>query len=261
MNILKYTKIFQITILNSFAYLYDMIISSFFMLIIMFIFINLWNAIYQNSLNIEGFTLPMMIWYLVITESIIFSERRFSDHISDDIKTGVVAYNLNKPYNYILFKFMQFIADAILRFVISLVLGGAIAYIMIGPIELSLSTTLSFISMLFALILLFFFVMMIGALAFWIEDTRAFYFIYQKLVFTLGGMLIPLEFFPESLQMISRLFPFQALCYLPAKLFISFSYSLFFKTIMIQLLWIIIIAIITYLIFNFAIKRLEINGG
>jgi ABC-2 type transport system permease protein len=261
MSFVKYGKVLQITVFNSLAYIYDMMVSSLFMVIIMFIFINLWDAIYQNKAAIDGFTFPMMIWYLVMTESIIFSERRFSDQISDDVRAGTIAYNLNKPYSYVLFKFMQFVGDAIFRFSIAFIFGSLLAYFFVGPIEFQIQNVLSFVSVAFALTLSFLFVMIIGILAFWLEDTRSFYFLLHKLIFTLGGMLIPLELFPSILQKIAVVLPFQAICYLPAKLFVAFSYDLFFQTILIQIFWIVVLMIITFGIFIFAMRRLEINGG
>jgi ABC-2 type transport system permease protein len=39
----------------------------------------------------------------------------------------------------------------------------------------------------------------VAASAFWLGDARATWFLYQKLVFILGGMLLPLEVMPGAL--------------------------------------------------------------
>lgn len=49
---------------------------------------------------------------------------------------------------------------------------------------------------------------LIGLAAFLVEETNSFELIYQKAVFILGGMLLPLDMFPEWLQRIARLLPF-----------------------------------------------------
>jgi ABC-2 type transport system permease protein len=44
-----------------------------------------------------------MIWYVTITELLwyILGGRQLCRKISDDVKGGNIAYNINKPYNYI----------------------------------------------------------------------------------------------------------------------------------------------------------------
>ena len=54
--------------------------------------------------------------------------------------------------------------------------------------------------------------------AFWLRDARSTWFLYQKLVFLLGGMLLPLEFLPRALADVARALPFAAMAYAPARL-------------------------------------------
>ena len=54
--------------------------------------------------------------------------------------------------------------------------------------------------------------------AFWLRDARSTWFLYQKLVFLLGGMLLPLEFLPTGLGDVARALPFAAMAYAPARL-------------------------------------------
>jgi ABC-2 type transport system permease protein len=39
--------------------------------------------------------------------------------------------------------------------------------------------------------------------AFWLSDAKATWFLYQKLVFLLGGMLLPLQLFPAWLERVA----------------------------------------------------------
>ena len=54
--------------------------------------------------------------------------------------------------------------------------------------------------------------------AFWLRDARSTWFLYQKLVFLLGGMLLPLEFLPRALADVAKVLPFAAMAYAPARL-------------------------------------------
>ena len=57
-----------------------------------------------------------------------------------------------------------------------------------------------------------------AAAAFWVRDAGSTWFLYQKLVFILGGMLLPLEVLPGWLQTVARVLPFMAMAYVPARL-------------------------------------------
>src|SRR3954449_1091069 len=54
--------------------------------------------------------------------------------------------------------------------------------------------------------------------AFWLRDARSTWFLYQKLVFLLGGMLLPLEVLPGRLRTVAEALPFSAMAYAPARL-------------------------------------------
>ena len=57
-----------------------------------------------------------------------------------------------------------------------------------------------------------------AAAAFWIRDARSTWFLYQKFVFILGGMLLPLEVLPDWLHRIAVVLPFATMAYAPARL-------------------------------------------
>jgi ABC-2 type transport system permease protein len=57
-----------------------------------------------------------------------------------------------------------------------------------------------------------------AAAAFWVRDAKGTWFLYQKLVFVLGGMLLPLEVLPGGLLAVAKALPFMAMSYAPARL-------------------------------------------
>lgn len=62
---------------------------------------------------------------------------------------------------------------------------------------------------------------LIGLGAFWLEDTSGLTIIYSRLTMILGGMLIPIGLFPESLQPLLKLLPFASIIGGPARLFVD----------------------------------------
>jgi ABC-type glutathione transport system ATPase component len=80
--------------------------------------------------------------------------------------------------------------------------GELVAFI--GPNGAGKSTTIKMLTgILLAMTLNFCVQGMIGLCAFITEDVQSFQIIYQKFLFILGGMLIPLDFFPGWLRDVS----------------------------------------------------------
>ena len=74
-------------------------------IVIIYIFRELWQFIYGGSgagTLIHGYTVEMMIWYMIMAEVLMYSvnARGVTRAFSNDIKSGKIAYQLNKPYNY-----------------------------------------------------------------------------------------------------------------------------------------------------------------
>jgi ABC-2 type transport system permease protein len=101
----------------------------------------------------------------------------------------------------------------------------------------------------------------LGVFAFWLEDAKGLEFLYSKIVFTLGGMLVPLEIFPQWLHTICIYMPFSYIAYYPAKLFVGFTFAMFFKVLLFELVWIVAFIILTAIAYKLCIRRVSINGG
>jgi len=94
-----------------------------------------------------------------------------------------------------------------------------------------------------------------------VEDISAFQWIYQKLAFIFGGLLIPLDFYPTWLQVICRALPFSSITYAPARLFVTPSLAAFANVIGMQFVWIMALGTLLTLAYRRGIAQLTINGG
>ncbi len=262
MTITKYFAIAKINFMNSFTYIFDTLAASFFIGLVIFIFIYLWKAIYASNEVIAGFTIVMMLWYLVMTEAIVVSQSRVLQEIGEEVISGNIANYLTKPYNYLIYKYATTLGRAILRFLLIFIICGVIVILMLGPLTITLYA-LPFIMITAFLAITLHFLMMacIALFALWFEDARALEFIYSKIVFTIGGMLIPLELFPVWISGISMFLPFSYVAYHPAKLFVAFSFQNFMQVALMQVMWITVFLLIAIVMYKIYIKRLQINGG
>lgn len=259
----KYWEIGKINFLNNIFYFSDFFFRALFILLILFIFLGIWKTIYSDTTKvIEGFTIVMMIWYLLLTESIVSSTTSLVREVNKEIQSGDIAYQLNKPYSYIFYHLAKTLSYRIISFSVIFILGAILVYFMVGPLSFNwVNLPWIIIVCLMALILDFFIVMPLALLAFWFEDTIAFRWIYEKFLFTIGGMLLPLEMFPKWLAQISLVLPFSFIVYYPAKLFVDFNLNNFIQVILSQAGYILLFSLITYLVYHIGVRRLNINGG
>jgi len=261
---IKYGAITLTNLQNQLAYVWDALGRAVFIILIMFIFVQLWTAAYasQDAAEIAGLTLADTIWYFLIAEMIELGKFRHDQRISDEVKDGSIAYTLNRPYNYLAYHFFNGLGETVVKMVLIFLLGLPIVLWYAGPPSISWPALPAVLLVVFlALVLDFCMASSIGLLAFVTEDTFSFRLIYQKLMFILGGLLIPLDFLPEWLQRIARLLPFSQVTYAPAKLFVAFDAQLFWATLALQLIWILIMGSLLFLQYRWATRRLVVNGG
>jgi len=262
MNLTKYYYIGKINFVNSFVYVWDRVASSAFVGLIIFIFTQLWQIIYSEGQIISGFSIAMMLWYFVMTESIVTSLPSIVKRVGAEIKEGQIANYLNKPYNYLLYQYSTYLGKAVFNFFLTFLIGSIVVLPILGGIEFNfLNIPLIFLAVILAISLNFILMMFLGMFSFWFEESGSLRMIYNKIVFTLGGMLLPLEIFPQWLSKISKLLPFSYIAYYPAKLFVNFNFGLFWQVIRTQIFWIVIFSGLTLMMYKIGVRKVSINGG
>lgn len=263
-TISKYGAITLTNLQNQLAYVWDVFNRSLFIVIIMFIFVQLWTAVYngRGGGEIAGLTLANTIWYLLFAEMMELGKFRHDARISEEVKDGSIAYTLVRPYNYLAYHFFNGLGESAVRMVLVLALGMPIVLYYAGSPELNwLTLPLAFIVIFGAIMIDFCALSIIGLLAFVTEDITSFRLIYQKLVFILGGLMLPLDFLPDWLRRIAELLPFHLTTYAPAKLIVAFSWEQFTHFLIRQTIWICILGGILIWQYRGATKRLAVNGG
>ena len=259
----KYWSVFQITLFNSLAYPMDLIGRSLLMIPFMWIFHQLWKVTFATAGtdSINGMTLVNTMWYLMLAETVELSRPALARNISENVKDGSIAYILNKPYSFLWYNFANSMGETVFRALTSALVGSLmVAWLVGNPPTLS-GWLFAAIAIIGAWVLNFCISCLIGLAAFVVEDVAPFMWIYQKLVFILGGFLIPLQFYPEWLQTIARALPFSAMIYGPAQLFVDPSWSMFGETLLIQSAWILAFTALLTFTYRRGVEHLVVNGG
>lgn len=261
----KYIFILKSEIISNLQYIFNILAGFISYFILIFVFVNLWKYTYSDPNElINGYTMNQMIWYVIITEILWMSlaGKKLCRKISDDVRGGNIAYNINKPYNYIGYSLASHLGSVTIKGVMYTVLGILVGYLFIGGFpELNIITILAvLLTAILATIISTLLIIFIGLFSFIIEDSSPFYWLYSKAILILGTMF-PIEYFPSIMQPILQFSPIYVVSYGPAKLFTSFSWQNFISIIITQIIYIIISWGLCTLIYKKGVKNLNVNGG
>ncbi len=246
------------------TYLGELVTRFLFLGIILYVFLQLWRVTYAETgaQRLGGLTLPQMLWYLAMTESLTTSAPRISTEVDQDVRTGGLAVQLIRPMSYPQYRLWAALGERAIRLPMNILASALIVLVFVGPIPFSLSGLFMFLlSLPFALVLHFQGMFLIGLGAFWLEDTSGLQLIYSRVTMILGGLLIPLELFPDSVQPLLRALPFSGMVYGPARLFVQPDWAFLGDLLVRQGIAILIFGLLIALTYRAAIKRINANGG
>jgi ABC-2 type transport system permease protein len=235
-----------------------------FLTVILYVFMRLRTVVYAGASadRLAGFTLPQMLWYLVVTESVALSAPRISSEVDQDVRTGRLAVQLIYPLSYAGAHLSRAMGQRIVRFAMNMGTGSAIALILVGPIPFSAKGFAMFLVILPAAFLLDFFGnFLVGLCAFWLESTAGLALLYLRMVQLLGGMLLPIDMYPEAVRPLLRVLPFAAMIHAPGRMFVAPTVRLFEESLLIQGAALISAVGVVAIVQSIALRRLFANGG
>ncbi len=251
--------------MSNLQYAFDILVGFISYCILIFIFLNLWKYIYADPTElINGYNMNQMIWYVIITEILWMSlgGRKLCKKICNDVKSGNIAYNINKPYNYVEYALFNHMGLVIIRFILVGLLGLILGIVFLHSFpSLTILEILGvLLSCLLATIINIMLVTSIGLISFFIEDANPFFWLYSKMILVIGT-IFPIEFFPAVLQPIIKFSPIYVVSYGPAKLFVNFTMTNWTQIMIAQGIYLVISFLICHGIYYKGVKKLNVNGG
>lgn len=256
----KVASVIRITLSSRFAYLGELLVRSIFIVLIMFTFTQLWRATGQTERT--GFSLAQLIWYLAFTEAIMTSATTGAGEVDREVRSGDLAYRLIRPLAYPLYHFGAALGERLLRFTINLLVGITVALVVVGPMQIELlAFPLALSAALAGFVADWVWTMTISLLSFWFEDTFGLHLLYRRCLMLLGGMLIPLEAYPEWLGRIASALPFQYLVYAPARLFVRPDLGYWGEVIGAILLMALVGCVPLLLVYHLGLRQVSAQGG
>ena len=258
----KYASIWYYSMRDQLRYLTSFAARNIFFVVILFIFYSLWRVVYAGKSVVAGLTITQTLWYLTFTETIELCKVRLHTEVQQEVRDGSIAYGLARPYSYVLFKISRAMGESVVKIVPIMAIGFVVATLFTGLLPGYLSALpFGLILILGGLVLNSLWLLLFGLLAFWTEEVSPFYWIFQKLVFVLGGMFFPIDFFPSWMQQVSRRLPFAFSAYWPARTMVAFDLQTFWSALRGQMIYIAGLGLAAALLFRLAVRRVHAHGG
>ena len=233
---------------------------AFFFVLILGVFSAVWRAVGESGLSIARRPAELL-WYLAVTEWVLMSAPSVHFQIEDDIRRGDVAYQIARPASWLGARLAHGLGALAVRAPVMLVVACAAAWSIAGRPRLPMGLGLAVTFGLMAAVVMTLFHVAIGIAAFWLGDVAPAYWIWQKLLFVLGGLLLPLQFYPALFVRVARLTPFPALLAGPASLATREPLMTVGVLALTLALWALVGWVIARAAFSRAVRRLQVNGG
>lgn len=264
LSLQKYLAVMRASIASNLAYMMEIFFRALLLIVLVFILGQLWKTTFsaREARLLNGFSINDMIWYLAIAETIATSLPTLTRRIDQEVRSGQLAYLLGRPSSYVLYNFAQYLGERLVRFAINGAVAFVVALVFVGPPHFTWMGIVAWpLVTSLALCIDFVAYFTIGLLAFWTEETQSFALIFSRLTLVLGGVLAPLEIFPQPLRSIAQALPFSAILYGPSRTLVHFELDRFGWLLEQQALMLLVGSLILLLIYRAAIRRVNINGG
>ncbi|MCP4541110.1 MAG: hypothetical protein GY832_28585 [Chloroflexi bacterium] len=261
---MRYGFVLRVAARQQWVYRAELAMRAVQMVLFMGVFMALWSSAFGigGESTLEGYSLVEMVWYLAMTETITLSGSRIFTQISEEVKAGNLAYTLTRPLSYPWYQVANSLGGSIPRFVLNFLTATIVVGLGMRQTTGDLSGLLAFLGTAsLALLLDALIAVLIGLSAFWIEEVMPIFWIYQKLLFTVGGLFLPLEMFPDWLRRVSEWLPFQFISYVPARIFIGFEPGFVLRAVAGQVIYIVILVGLVTIVWKRAQRRMVMHGG
>ncbi len=182
---------------------------------------SLWRAAAETTATgtLVGYDARAFTWYIAISEVAMMAlPFRMVENVGDDIAGGEVASDMLRPASVVGVRIAAAVGAAIPRMGACLAVGVAASLLIVGrPPDLAAFAFLP-LALLLAVVTNVACQHAVASAAFWVRDAQSAWFVYQKFVLILGGVLMPLQVMPDWLEAVAVRLPFAAMAYVPARL-------------------------------------------
>lgn len=227
----------------------------------------LWDAIYESAGTdvVNGMTFSDTLIYLVLATALFnFMEMYAVWEIGRSIQSGKIVLDLLKPMEYRKYLFWSFSGSFIAKFLLTfLPTFIAVAIVTNGAIPFGINLLYFVLSVVMAVSINYSIDFIVGTICLYTESIWGINIMKQVIVLLLSGATIPLAFFPDNLRTVVNYLPFQSIYNAPLTLLLDGAPTAetVLTTLGTQLIWCIVMMIISKLFWKVSLRQITVNGG
>lgn len=257
----KYRAVFSLSFLHTIKNYKALIGLSIFLMTCLIIFAHLWKVVAAKT-GAVGFNAEQLLWYIAFNEWVLVSIPDVQDDMEQDLRSGRLAYLLPRPISYL----GSIFAEALGALTVNLLVLGIVTFLFtwwqVGGlpfpfIGLPVTIAFGFVAGVVAVI----FQMLIGLSAFWLHEVSPFSWIWEKLLFMLGGLILPLMAYPQWMQTLAHFTPFPAILGERSALALSFNVDNIIFLAGSLLVWAAFGTICLFFLYRKGMRILNVEGG
>lgn len=220
----------------------------------------LWRTASQaNGGAVAGYSAAALTWYVATSEAATVTlNTRMIEEAGEDIASGSVAVELLRPVSVLWLRVATQVGGALPRIALCAVIGITYCWWFVGAPPDPLALLLAAPSLLLAITCNLVAQHAFAGASFWIRDARSTWFLYQKLVFIVGGMLLPLQVLPDAMARVAMWLPFMAMAYAPSRLAAGYLEP---HLLLVQLAWLVVLSGGAVAVYARGERRLQVVGG
>lgn len=264
-NAKSYVYVARIRLIDTTAYRFDIVVSLLVRMLFLIANTYLWHTVYSGKQAVAGVSEPEMITFAIL--NVLLMELQRSDVqyvIASKVNSGEIAMDFLKPINLLL----NWMADDIGRnvgwFVLSLIPTAVFILLFfqpVIPIPAGMIPIL-LVSVVFSFVIMWLMAAIVGLMSFWFMELGYLGIVQEEVVRLLSGSFVPLWFFPQWVQDVSRFLPFLYVGQFPLSIAIGkVPYAGAMHGVAVQAAWVGILWLALAILWRKAQKHVLIQGG
>ncbi|HEY0828009.1 MAG TPA: ABC-2 family transporter protein [Bacilli bacterium] len=233
-------------------------------IVMIFVNISIWKAIYEEEEILEGVQFKILATYIVLSFLMQIVYMMDEYFIEAKVRSGLISSDLLKPIYFRLYVFSYHAGTMIFKLVMQFA-PAIILSIFLFKLLPPFSTVMMVCFLLSAALgylVLYNLNFIVWISSFWFYWTFSLVTIKDAAVMIFSGALIPLWFMPQGLVNFIKLTPFDSIFYTPIRIYLGMvPADEMVSSIIRQVVWVIVLFGIGQVLWKLGTKKLVVQGG
>ena len=260
-----YAKLAELRLRATYAYPLVVVGGLLTVLLQIFLLRSVWTAVYGGRASVEGVELSALITFVTLANLQLLAMRPIIVwYLEQRIHDGEIGVDLVRPVPFLGQLLAQQVGATLAN--LPFVIVGIPFAMFLGQLALPASPAAAawyLVSFVLAYVIAMLIGLLMGLVAFWTVQTLGVAVIYNFAAQFLGGALVPLYFFPDTLRAVAELLPFQAQVFIPISIYTGSISEIgeIAQALGIQLMWVGLLALLAGAVWQRARRVVTVYGG